>query len=229
MIFNCPHCNLAIDADDSFASQVIACPSCSKELTVPYVQEAVNPLRMENQGDGYVDETDNELDMKTCPFCAEEIKVQAIKCKHCNSMLDSSLPQDQQPIQQHDSHQQHVQTVTSQQNVEVLPLQQTSIPSVSTDKSRLTMKIESFNWPLLITGVVLFLFSIFIFFSDVGFFAMIILVLIIGGCSLLCVAISIPTPKYTCPVCKVTDVVENLIPAHTCKLCGHMVIIKWIR
>lgn len=26
---------------------------------------------------------------KACPFCAEMIKMQAIKCKHCGSMLDS--------------------------------------------------------------------------------------------------------------------------------------------
>ena len=29
---------------------------------------------------------------KLCPFCDEEIKVAAVKCKHCQSMLDGSPP-----------------------------------------------------------------------------------------------------------------------------------------
>jgi hypothetical protein len=35
--------------------------------------------------------------LKTCPFCAEEIAEEAIKCKHCWSMLDDS-PAESTPV-----------------------------------------------------------------------------------------------------------------------------------
>jgi rRNA maturation protein Nop10 len=33
-----------------------------------------------------------EMVMKMCPFCAEEIQDDAVKCKHCGEFLDASTP-----------------------------------------------------------------------------------------------------------------------------------------
>lgn len=35
--------------------------------------------------------TDEYGDMKKCPFCAESVRKEAIKCKHCGSELPSAV------------------------------------------------------------------------------------------------------------------------------------------
>ena len=40
------------------------------------------------------EDQERQSETKICPFCAEEIKFNARKCKHCGSMLGSNVPSD---------------------------------------------------------------------------------------------------------------------------------------
>ena len=39
-------------------------------------------------------------DTKLCPYCAEDVLVEAIKCKHCGSMLNDPRPEETVPVSQ---------------------------------------------------------------------------------------------------------------------------------
>jgi hypothetical protein len=62
--FGCPKCGQSLQAPRDMWGSTIKCPSCMQSLTIP------NPK------------------FKNCPLCAEEIRFDAIKCKHCGEMLN---------------------------------------------------------------------------------------------------------------------------------------------
>jgi hypothetical protein len=75
--FNCPKCRGSVAVDSSAAGRNANCPHCKQPITIP------NPSS---------DDEKLGRSSKECPFCAEQILVSAIKCKHCGEFLNRPPP-----------------------------------------------------------------------------------------------------------------------------------------
>ena len=75
--WTCEHCGQHLEAEDELTGRECPCPSCKAVLAIPPLFQATAsrpappPLP----------------EFKKCPFCAEQIRIDAIKCKHCGSSL----------------------------------------------------------------------------------------------------------------------------------------------
>ena len=90
---SCPECGTQLSVDPRAAGRKGKCPSCAEIMTIPNqstVPEA-NPL-INSQPKALMRKT------KKCPFCGEEILLEAVKCKHCGEFLNAS-PQPSEPKQ----------------------------------------------------------------------------------------------------------------------------------
>ncbi len=74
--FDCPRCGQSLEAPEDMLGETIDCPSCNQSITIPAPQEPASPP------------PPIPKQTKQCPFCAEEILVSAVKCKHCGEFLD---------------------------------------------------------------------------------------------------------------------------------------------
>jgi len=79
--FNCPHCSQSLEVSEDELSTEVVCPSCKGEIKLP---DAVPPQKQ----------------TKSCPYCAEQILLSAVKCKHCGEFLDPALRTSAQQVSQ---------------------------------------------------------------------------------------------------------------------------------
>ncbi|HBC89444.1 MAG TPA: hypothetical protein DCZ94_21105 [Lentisphaeria bacterium] len=97
----CDKCkNTLVVDDESWFGQDAYCPNCNNEVYIPFPEpDELKTSIQAKQDASYASDT------KRCPYCKEDIKKDAIKCKHCGEMLDGkpkekiAIPQQVAPQQ----------------------------------------------------------------------------------------------------------------------------------
>lgn len=118
--FACTHCHKSLKADEKYVGRRAKCKFCQHPVVVPHVIEAppvtpppVTPPPVTPPPPPPRDPLDDELDALLaepvvaltpvltipCPFCAEPIQPQALKCRHCGEFLRGHAPAQQVIVQ----------------------------------------------------------------------------------------------------------------------------------
>lgn len=67
VIFNCPHCEQELQADDTMIGTEIECPSCHQNLTIPEGRPVTRPESSGEEATGATDEVDPTIHLSKSP------------------------------------------------------------------------------------------------------------------------------------------------------------------
>jgi hypothetical protein len=91
----CPGCQKGITAPDKYAGKSAKCPGCGSEISIP----AAKPIADVPKAEPLIPPPPPPRpavqlvtrDTMDCPYCGEQIKATARKCRFCNEYLDEEL------------------------------------------------------------------------------------------------------------------------------------------
>jgi DNA-directed RNA polymerase subunit M/transcription elongation factor TFIIS len=90
--FTCPKCDQELEAPEDFSGEMVECPGCGAEITVPEPGKAARPRAPEEAADeddldeaaeGEDDEAADAGNEGVCPECGAEMEPDAVLCLGC--------------------------------------------------------------------------------------------------------------------------------------------------
>lgn len=88
--FRCAGCNYEAMLPAKYAGKTVRCPQCGHIQAIEPAQ-AAEPAASPASEEAIVDDSQGPAELAECPFCAEPIRINARKCKHCGEILDREL------------------------------------------------------------------------------------------------------------------------------------------
>ena len=76
--FACPSCKQVLEASDDMAGQVVECPACQQQITIPCPETAAPQEEVAAPQDA-----EEAPASPKCPSCGTAMEADAVLCVHC--------------------------------------------------------------------------------------------------------------------------------------------------